>query len=341
MAKGSQMNPLGTVAYRGNGLRNSRTAGLISQTSGANTYYYLSDGLGSTMKTVDATGTVVNGYTYDVYGKKTSSTGSQANEFDFAGQQTDATGLQYLRARYYDPATGAFLSRDPMAASPGWGGNSYSYASGNPVNATDPSGLAPFWNEATQRTEDDAQAGIFWSSATQGWQDIGSGATWSDAGGWSAAAPYVFQGPVFEPAPSPGRNDVPAPGSGCTGLCQAGDEFSDLARVLNYIGGGVAVGGTVLGCLIFGPGGCVAGAVVGNSAGTPFAVAGSVVAVIGAGYTCASAARGGGASTGACIDAAVWATVGFLPRFTGGFAAGGLQLGEDFLPGPSRCFGLC
>ena len=57
------------------------------------------------MKTVDATGTVVNGYTYDVYGKKTSSTGSQANEFDFAGQQTDATGLQYLRARYYDPTT--------------------------------------------------------------------------------------------------------------------------------------------------------------------------------------------------------------------------------------------
>ena len=37
------------------------------------------------MKTVDATGTVVNGYTSDVYGKKTSSTGSQPNEFDFAG----------------------------------------------------------------------------------------------------------------------------------------------------------------------------------------------------------------------------------------------------------------
>ena len=116
-------------------------AGLISQTSGANTYYYLSDGLGSTMKTVDATGTVVNGYTYDVYGKKTSSTGSQPNEFDFAGQQTDATGLQYLRARYYDPATGTFLSRDPMAASPGWTQSPYGYAGGNPVNATDPTGL--------------------------------------------------------------------------------------------------------------------------------------------------------------------------------------------------------
>lgn len=41
------------------------------------------------MKTVDASGAVVNGYNYDVYGKKTWSTGSQANEFGFAGQQTD------------------------------------------------------------------------------------------------------------------------------------------------------------------------------------------------------------------------------------------------------------
>ena len=56
-------------------------AGLISQHTGANTYYYLSDGLGSTMKTVDAAGTVVNGYTYDVYGKKTSSTGDYGEGF--------------------------------------------------------------------------------------------------------------------------------------------------------------------------------------------------------------------------------------------------------------------
>lgn len=36
--------------------------------------------------------------------------GSLANEFDLEGQQTDpSTGLQYLRARYYDPATRVFL----------------------------------------------------------------------------------------------------------------------------------------------------------------------------------------------------------------------------------------
>ena len=69
-----------------------------------------------------------------------------------------------------------------MAASPGWTQSPYGYAAGNPVNASDPSGPAPFWNEATQRTEDDAQPGIFWNSATQGWQDIGSGASWSEAG---------------------------------------------------------------------------------------------------------------------------------------------------------------
>jgi len=159
-----------TFAYRGDGLRNSRTtggntttftwdlvgglpvvlddgshyvygAGLVSQISGANTYYYLADGLGSTMKTVDATGTVVNGYTYDVYGKKTSSTGSQVNEFDFAGQQTDATGLQYLRARYMDPETGTFVSREPMAVRPVWRGNPFAYGAGNPTRYLDPTGL--------------------------------------------------------------------------------------------------------------------------------------------------------------------------------------------------------
>ena len=36
--------------------------GLVSQVSGASTYYYLADGLGSTMATTDASGAVVNGY---------------------------------------------------------------------------------------------------------------------------------------------------------------------------------------------------------------------------------------------------------------------------------------
>jgi len=87
---------------------------------------------------------VQKGYTYDVYGTPTS-TGALANEFDFAGQQTDPAGLQYLRARYMDPGTGTFLSRDPLAAGPGWVGQPFGYASANPATLVDPLGLWSIW----------------------------------------------------------------------------------------------------------------------------------------------------------------------------------------------------
>jgi RHS repeat-associated protein len=88
-------------------------AGLAAQVTPTETYHYLADGLGSTMKTVDSSGVMVNEYECDVYGTLRSSSGSQDNEFQFAGQQTDPTGLQYLRARYYDMETGRLISRDP------------------------------------------------------------------------------------------------------------------------------------------------------------------------------------------------------------------------------------
>ena len=95
------------------------------------------------MAIVDASGDVENGYTYDVYGEPTAP-GSLGNEFDFAGQQTDpSTGLQYLRARYYDPASGTFMSRDPLAIMPHWLQSSHAYATSSPVGRVDPSGLKP------------------------------------------------------------------------------------------------------------------------------------------------------------------------------------------------------
>jgi RHS repeat-associated protein len=69
-----------------------------------------------------------------------------AQPFGYAGEVRDAeTGLVYLRARMYDPATGRFLSRDPfpgLATSP-MSQNPYAYAHNNPVNLTDPSGMNP------------------------------------------------------------------------------------------------------------------------------------------------------------------------------------------------------
>jgi len=117
--------------------------GLISFTEGGAVRYYLTDALGSTRALSDQTGAVTDTYLYSAYGVLLVHTGSSDNSFLFAGQQQDgSSGLVYLRARYYDPATARFLSRDSFAGSDQLplSLNKYLYASANPVNLTDPSG---------------------------------------------------------------------------------------------------------------------------------------------------------------------------------------------------------
>ncbi|MEP7289352.1 MAG: RHS repeat-associated core domain-containing protein [Chloroflexota bacterium] len=60
----------------------------------------------------------------------------------YTGAPTDSNGLVYLNARYLDPATGIFLSRDPFEgrAESAMSRNPYSYTGGNPINRTDRSG---------------------------------------------------------------------------------------------------------------------------------------------------------------------------------------------------------
>ena len=105
-------------------------------------FYYEQDQLGSVVRLSPAAGGGAISYTYDAYGTRTATnpTGITASQvFGYAGEYTDAeSGLIYLRARYYDPASQQFLTRDPLAA---FSETPYSYAGGSPVNATDPSGL--------------------------------------------------------------------------------------------------------------------------------------------------------------------------------------------------------
>ncbi len=58
---------------------------------------------------------------------------------------SDSNSLLYLRARYYTPTTGTFLSPDPVEGVMARSGsrNGYSYVEGNPVNYRDPSGKCP------------------------------------------------------------------------------------------------------------------------------------------------------------------------------------------------------
>jgi RHS repeat-associated protein len=102
--------------------------------------YYHHDQLGSTRALTAANGTVVARSDYDPYGNPTT-TPAASNPFGYAGQYTDhATGLIYMRARWYDPATGQFITSDPIGHASGET-NLYRYAAGDPANLADPSGL--------------------------------------------------------------------------------------------------------------------------------------------------------------------------------------------------------
>jgi len=101
--------------------------------------YYLGDQIGSTRLLTDQSGGVVATFTYDPYGSLIASTGSTTTPLLYAGQYRDAeSGLYYMHARYYDPATAQFLTRDPLTSLTK---QPYSYVNNNPLNGKDPTGL--------------------------------------------------------------------------------------------------------------------------------------------------------------------------------------------------------
>jgi len=102
------------------------------------------DGLGSVRAPTDGSGALVRTFLTDAFGAPIASSGTITQAFQFTGEQRDPTGLINLRVRFYDPAIGRFMSRDPFAGVMGvpLSLNRYSYVLNNPVNAVDPSGLA-------------------------------------------------------------------------------------------------------------------------------------------------------------------------------------------------------
>jgi len=117
---------------------------------------------------------VVGAREYDPYGAIIQQQGVIPTPLGFAGEWHDrATGLQYLRARWYQPATGRFTQVDPF---PGVlplpaTQHPYQYALNNLLRYTDPSGEsvlvatiaygvlgAIYWSLAP-----DARQGFHWS----------------------------------------------------------------------------------------------------------------------------------------------------------------------------------
>lgn len=133
-------------------------AGLTLRQAPPPELWHHTDHLGSTRVASDNQGRTIGTATYAPYGNLAGATGVldpataasdpgvqagtvATSRFGFAGQVVDTdTGLVYMRARYYDPATSQFLTRDPLVESTH---DPYSYAWNNPLANTDPSGLCP------------------------------------------------------------------------------------------------------------------------------------------------------------------------------------------------------
>ena len=105
--------------------------------------FYGYDGGGNVRQLTNSAGAVTDTYEYDAFGNDVYHTGTTPNNYLYRGEQYDSDlALYYLRARYYNPATGRFLSRDPLDGN-GYDPKSlhkYLYGVGDPVNAIDPTG---------------------------------------------------------------------------------------------------------------------------------------------------------------------------------------------------------
>ncbi len=132
--------------------------------------FYGYDGGGNVRQLTNAAGGVTDTYEYDAFGNALQTSGSTPNVYLYRGEQYDSDlGLYYLRARYYSPATGRFMSRDPedgKLKDPA-SLHKYLYADGDPINGFDPTGrideaeygVLAMWR-ATVTTAETVQLGV-------------------------------------------------------------------------------------------------------------------------------------------------------------------------------------
>lgn len=116
-----------------------------------NQYWYHYDHIGNTLALSDISGNLINKYAYDPFGRLAGMEETVSNPFRFVGQfgvMDEGDNLFYMRARYYDPAIGRFINKDPIGLLGGL--NMYAYVGNNPIKLIDPLGLqvSNSWPEA-------------------------------------------------------------------------------------------------------------------------------------------------------------------------------------------------
>jgi RHS repeat-associated protein len=131
----------------------------------------LSDFHGDLVATHSATA-ITSSTAYDPFGAVTAQTGAKGS-LGYQGEYTDPdTGKVNMHARWYQPGTGTFTSRDTatLAPNPSVQANRYTYANASPLTGTDPTGhytvigsgaIAGPGNSYTPGTDNQTAAGVY------------------------------------------------------------------------------------------------------------------------------------------------------------------------------------
>jgi RHS repeat-associated protein len=173
-----------TVSYF---TRDENGALLGERAPGGAKYYYIPDGLGSTMATTGSNGAIANSYKYDPYGAVVSATETSAKPtaFRFAGGLYSASlGVHKFGERWYDQSLGRWSQQDPIDQTGDLReGNRYLYGGDNPVNSLDPAGTDLLGDVLEVGGEVVAAGGIVAASVlTGGAADVAFGVAVAGAG---------------------------------------------------------------------------------------------------------------------------------------------------------------
>ncbi|HEV3256345.1 MAG TPA: polymorphic toxin-type HINT domain-containing protein, partial [Gemmataceae bacterium] len=134
----------GSNALQTRYLRGDIVDQLFARIGSGGAAWYLTDREGSVRNLTDSSGTLQDTIAYDAYGNVTSESNSTAGgAYKYTGLRSDSeTGFLATPNRYYNPATGSWVGQDPAGFKAG-DPNLYRYVGNSPMDATDPSGLAP------------------------------------------------------------------------------------------------------------------------------------------------------------------------------------------------------
>ncbi len=123
------------------------------------TYFCVADGQGNISGLMDLTGSAVERLEYGPFGEPLRGAGAPTS-LRWSSKYEDAeTGLLYYGYRYYDPANGRWLNRDPISESGGL--NLYAFVKNNPVNTFDRLGLALYAFDGTGNNDREVSKGRF------------------------------------------------------------------------------------------------------------------------------------------------------------------------------------